>query len=47
MKYERAIDTLDGAVLSDNVTESYQALGDGLAWLAAGAGPAEGGAMEL
>jgi ribosomal protein S8E len=46
-KYERAIDTLDGAVLSDNVTESYRALGDGLAWLAAGAGPAEGGAVEL
>ncbi|KAF8719851.1 hypothetical protein HU200_024610 [Digitaria exilis] len=25
-RYERAIDTLDGAVLSDNVTESYRAL---------------------
>ncbi|AQK85713.1 Peptide-N4-(N-acetyl-beta-glucosaminyl)asparagine amidase A-like precursor [Zea mays] len=44
-RYERAIDTLDGAVLSDNVTESYRASGDGLAWLAAG--PAGGGAMEL
>jgi len=43
-KYERAIDTLDGAVLSDNVTESYRALG--LAWLDARAGPAEA-AMEL
>jgi len=45
-KYERAIDTLDGAVLSDNVTESYRALGLGLAWLDARAGPAEA-AMEL
>ena len=26
-RVERAIDTLDGAVLSDNVTESYSALG--------------------
>ncbi|WVZ98413.1 hypothetical protein U9M48_043862 [Paspalum notatum var. saurae] len=51
-RFDRAIDTRDGAVLSDNVTESYTALRDGLEpdarlrTLAAG-GAADGGAMEL
>ncbi|KAJ1262760.1 hypothetical protein BS78_09G134700 [Paspalum vaginatum] len=46
-RYERAIDTLDGAVLSDNVTESYTALRDGLEsdarWRTLAAGGAEAG----
>lgn len=45
-RYERAIDTLDGAVLSDNVTESHRALGNAQL-LALAAGQAEGGAVEL
>ncbi|XP_062231312.1 peptide-N4-(N-acetyl-beta-glucosaminyl)asparagine amidase A [Phragmites australis] len=41
-RYERAIDTRDGAVLSDNVTESYRVLNGALDAHAA----ADGGAVE-